>query len=75
MRYIKEFLLAFYDDMGCFDEMRFDAWDIEKLKLSLQRIANTRESAGDYVRLYALFEDGTRGEYTFDPNGLEKQQK
>lgn len=63
---IKLYILAFYDEHGCFDEMRIDPYQLSDIEYALFCISQGKLENGDYTRLYVIFEDGAQGEIKFN---------
>lgn len=63
MRTVEKYHLAFYDEHGCYDEIFYDPWEIDKVSHALDSIIpRVGETSGEYRRLHVIFADGTRWE-------------
>lgn len=58
-RKIKCYLLAFYDEHGCYDESRYDPWELNQISYAFETIAHQEPNVdGEYEKLFVYFEDG-----------------
>ena len=56
---INEYLLAFYDELGCYDEIRISPLQLRDIEFALNAITRAPSEDGEYSRLFILYKDGT----------------